>query len=196
VGRADWIEDVPARQVVERAERKSLPESESLRERRTPSSMKRATAKGGAKRGLEIHKLLEKIAWLSVGEIPRMELSGAGKLVEDILAIEEIHRFFEKPSESALLYREQSFEVILEGRWMTGVVDRLIVEDEHATVIDFKTDHVAHAEELRERYRPQMQAYAKAFTQLLGKEVDWVMISTKLKSVVTAEGDLTQGEFT
>lgn len=193
-GEGDWTQNVKAREEVVVSKSLALGEGVRLRSRATPSSGKGGAMTRGAKIGEEVHEMFEEIAWLEPGEIPRMELSAAGKLVEDALKVPEVHRLFEK-KEGVQVYREQAVEIILNGKWVTGVVDRLLVSEERVTVVDFKTDSVRNAEELRTRYAGQMNSYAEAMGVLFGREVDCVMVSTKLKEVVSMKGHAEQGEL-
>ncbi len=50
-----------------------------------------------------------------------------------------------------------------DGRVIAGTVDRLLVEDEHVFVIDFKTGRVPAAEaDVPNSHRAQMAAYSEA----------------------------------
>jgi len=96
------------------------------------------------------------------------------------------------------VFREQAVEVILDGRWMSGVIDRLLIERDgggrviSATVVDFKTDRVETEAELAERHGGQMLAYRKALSDVLAvKEdaIDCVLVSTALKKVIKNCGE-------
>lgn len=57
---------------------------------------------------------------------------------------------------------------------LQGVVDCCFETAAGLTVVDFKTDHVETAEEIRSRaehYRPQLEAYSRALEQVLEKPV-------------------------
>jgi ATP-dependent helicase/nuclease subunit A len=52
---------------------------------------------------------------------------------------------------------------LLDGRVVAGTVDRLLVEDDRVSVIDFKTGRVpAGADQIPAAHRAQMAAYAEA----------------------------------
>ena len=53
------------------------------------------------------------------------------------------------------------------------MVDCFFEEDGELVVVDFKTDHVSHAQldERAEHYRPQLEAYSMALTRVMGKKV-------------------------
>ena len=56
---------------------------------------------------------------------------------------------------------------------LQGVVDCFFEEDGELVVVDFKTDHLSHAQldERAEHYRPQLEAYSMALTRVMGKKV-------------------------
>ena len=193
-GDSAWTKVLPSREQVEPVVEMKLARKVELRPRATPSSNKKSVLTSGAKMGEEVHLMFEEIAWLETKEIPRLPLSAAGKLVEDALKVTEVHRLFER-QKGMQVYREQAIEVIFDGKWMTGVIDRLLVTKDLVTVIDFKTDAVRSADELLMRYSGQMQSYADAMKEIFDREVECVMVSTKLKKVVSMKGRMEQGEL-
>lgn len=52
-----------------------------------------------------------------------------------------------------------------------GIIDVCFEEDGELVVLDYKTDRVRKAEELREKYHAQLDYYAEALEQLLQKPV-------------------------
>ena len=168
------------------------------RRRATPSAAKGAVltgGKGGAgmKVGSEVHALFERIAWLKAGEIPKLPRTQAGAMTEGLLRNAEAHKVFEEPEGNVTLHREQGFEVLIDGRWMSGVVDRMHVFRDEAGVVtrvevyDFKTDRVETAEELDAVYGEQMEAYRKAMAAVFDVEdVTCWLVSTALEAVVEA----------
>lgn len=123
--------------------------------------------------GTRVHELYEQIEWFLPSEQPSFEEAAPQekKLVTDFLADPENHRFFEKPEgETIELLREQAFEAVLDGKWLSGKIDRLhLVRDDagkplRATVIDYKTDHTPDPE----RHRAQMNDYRQAVSLLFG----------------------------
>jgi hypothetical protein len=120
--------------------------------------------------GTRLHALCEQIEWLAPGEIPA--LPGAApadraQLVE-FLGRPALHRLFERPDGRVELLREQAFEVVLDGQWLSGKIDRLELERDadgrpiRARVFDFKTDQTPNVE----RHRPQMDDYRRAVARL------------------------------
>jgi ATP-dependent helicase/nuclease subunit A len=174
-----------------------LGDAVSLRARMTPSASKTSdvTNSGsgtGMQVGSEVHQLFEQISWLDVGEIPRMPRSRPGMIVEETLADPGIHRIFEKGSGDIELFREQSVEVIQDGKWLSGIVDRMHIwrgDDGvpmQITIIDYKTDS-ATPEEITAKYTGQMRCYQKALVDIFGigtEQVKCLIISTRNKVVV------------
>ena len=186
----------------------TLPKGKPLRGRSHPSGLKKFDDEGaeggrvdGRRVGKEMHRLFEKIAWLSAGELPRQPFTKAGKIVEDTLKVPKIHAVFE--DQGAELFREQAVELIYQGKWMSGVVDRLHVYREggeviRVEVIDFKSDFVKSEKELSARYAGSMMTYQGAVAQIYGIDparVECRLVSTVLGKVVEMKEVSVQGEL-
>jgi len=192
-GDSDWFDGVSERTPRPAAVAPALAEGTALRGRSTPSGTKldagpvAAGAVGGLAFGREVHRLFERLAWLDDG------LDGFGegpvaKAVRECLEVEEIACLFRR-HDGLEVFREQPIEVILDGRWMSGVIDRLLVERDaagrvrSATVVDFKTDRVEQESELVERHSSQMLAYRQAVAAALDLdpgEIACTLVSTAL----------------
>ena len=200
-GRRDWIESVePAGAKKGREPERELGRGTARRERVSPSRRKAAgatPAEGGTGRGFgtEVHVLFEGIGWLDSGLAPGFP-PGAGqaavKAVEGCLAVPEIRALFE-PRAGTELYREQPFELLVDGKWMSGVLDRLhVFRDADGKVtacelLDYKTDVVKQGDELREVYAEQIGDYRSALSALFGLQagkVRGLVVSTHLREVV------------
>jgi ATP-dependent helicase/nuclease subunit A len=196
-GDARWFEKVTARTPKGTVEAPVLAEGVSMRKRVTPSGEKlTVSGKGGTgkKVGLEVHQMFEGISWLKAGEVPKLARTQAGAMVEDLLREDAGHALFEKPDGEVELLREQAFEVLLDGSWMSGVIDRMHVfrdgagSVERVEIFDYKTDRVESGEELVERYRGQMAAYCRAMRQVFEcGEVRANLVSTALKGVIVVD---------
>lgn len=120
--------------------------------------------------GTRAHALFEQIEWLAPGEWPPLEQAGPPEahLAVEFLKNPRNHAFFERPAGEVELLREQAFEAILGGRWLSGKIDRLHLEKDaagraiRARILDFKTDRVADYE----RHRLQMEDYRQAVALL------------------------------
>ena len=192
-GDPNWTDPVKSRCVEVRAPVPVLGKCIPLRQRATPSAVKGASTGSsgvGMRIGTEVHALFEKIAWLKKGEVPNQPFSQSGKIVEEALKLPNIHRLFE--DRGAELFREQRIELIVNGRWMSGVIDRMHVYDDgenavQIEVIDFKIDAVADTEMLLTRYSDQMRSYRRAVAKIFEIEesvVTCLLLSTHHSEVI------------
>ncbi|MEJ6561027.1 MAG: UvrD-helicase domain-containing protein [Akkermansiaceae bacterium] len=188
-GDPEWSAEVQPRETVAKKPTIQLGEAVALRSRSTPSAAKGEITGGGTGRriGNEVHALFETVGWLAPGEVPKMPLSQAGKMVEDALKLPHLHAVFE--DQGGQLFREQQVELILDEKWTSGIVDRMHVFRENGEVtrvevIDFKTDAVEGLE-LLGRYAGQMKSYRRALAQVFG--VDENMMTCQLLSTHLGE---------
>lgn len=96
--------------------------------------------------------------------------------------VSQIGERVRKASANKKLWREQPFvymrekaEKKLQGQLIQGVIDLYFIEDGAVSIVDYKTDRVAKGkageEELKRRYRVQLEYYAEALSQLTGLSV-------------------------
>jgi ATP-dependent exoDNAse (exonuclease V) beta subunit len=93
----------------------------------------------------------------------------------------------------AEVWRERSFEIVLDGAWVTGVFDRVVLERSdaghpvRATVWDFKTDRTdgaAGVAEMVARHAGQLHLYRRVAAVLAGIDVQRVvceLVLTRLR---------------
>lgn len=167
------------------------------RARTSPSGAKKAgviaPSASGMAFGRELHVAFERIGW--VDELELSALPGeTGKLVLELMGMPGIRPLFERRGRNIGLFREQAVEAILDGQWLSGIIDRLHVirgadgKVESLELIDFKTDAVDRAEQLVERYAGQMAAYREVLGKAYGDvPVRCLLISTKLRAVVATK---------
>ncbi|MEN8796069.1 MAG: UvrD-helicase domain-containing protein [Akkermansiaceae bacterium] len=201
-GDPNWTADIPEREHKKKEALPQLGNAILLRSRSTPSAAKGAIVGGGTGRriGNEVHALFEKIEWLAPSEVPDLPRSQAGKIVEDTLKDLTLHQVFE--NQGAQLFREQQVELILDEKWVTGIVDRMHVYGEcdeisRIEIIDFKTDAV-DLDELVNRYAGQMENYRRAIAKVFDVEAEKVssrMLSTHLGALIDPRDQLKQGEL-
>ncbi|MGD7652540.1 MAG: UvrD-helicase domain-containing protein [Verrucomicrobiales bacterium] len=143
----------------------------------TPSSSKSAATRavghssGGMDYGNEVHQLLESVAWHdeSPADLPE---SLAGSAVARLLESPQLAPVFRKNNRAVALLREQPVDAIIDGKHLTGIIDRLHLHHDangnvtRAEIIDFKTDDVAGTDELVARYSGQMTAYRNAIARI------------------------------
>jgi ATP-dependent exoDNAse (exonuclease V) beta subunit len=143
--------------------------------------------RAGADFGAAVHALFAEVEW---AEGPgREELAatwqtregGSAPVAEATacLLASSLAEIWAKPkgARRTEVWRERPFEMVLEGAWVTGVFDRVIVESDaaghpvRAMVIDFKTDRFTDAkvdEAAITRYAPQLNLYRHAVAVLTG----------------------------
>ena len=155
----------------------------------SPSSFKTQTGEGSgfvslsqeaAELGTEVHEALAGIEWLESGiQLPENISQHAEKLVRGFFEKPIAQEVFTKPEQAHNLWRERAFDVTLDGQWVSGVFDRVLVylseagEPTSAIIYDFKTDHGSPAA-IEERYAGQMEVYRKAICALLRLSPDCV----------------------
>jgi len=134
---------------------------------------------GGAARhlGTEVHELLAQVEWLG-GEPDYTGATVQGaELVRKFLDSDRA-KVLQKPGGNFAVWRERAFDVEIEGRAVSGILDRVHVEFSKdgkpisARIYDFKTDKGNL--DLHERYKPQLDAYIQATAILLGISPDQV----------------------
>jgi ATP-dependent helicase/nuclease subunit A len=135
-----------------------------------PSEAMRASAR----RGTWIHQLLERLPAISPDDRPsvaRRWLEGSVGLSDPDLRteiVEQVCHILSHPHFASLFAPGSLGEAPLaatlpDGRVIVGTVDRILVEEERVSVIDFKTGRVpANEGEIPTSHRLQMEAYAEA----------------------------------
>ncbi|MBC7981083.1 MAG: PD-(D/E)XK nuclease family protein [Armatimonadetes bacterium] len=196
IGNQDWAETLPRVEMKAETASRGLGEAVPKRSRSTPSARK-ATANGfiagsheGRRFGTAVHEAFEKVSWLDEGETPDFS-EDMGKTLEGMLEVGEIRELFLRGGKDVELYREQRVEAVMGGKWLSGVIDRLHVhrdgkgEVRRVEIIDFKTDRVAAADELKAKYAGQMEAYRQAMRIIYPEaEVRCLLVATGSKAVV------------
>ena len=121
--------------------------------------------------GSEVHQALSRLSWIDEGSPDLANLSPtSAALVTDFLKTDTAARLFVRPSKRCSLWREKAFDVVLDGRWVSGVFDRVVIFHDasgrasQATIYDFKTDEG----NIGETYREQMSLYRKSLAFLIG----------------------------
>jgi ATP-dependent helicase/nuclease subunit A len=196
-----WYEKIPLAQASPKADERPVvldprfSPRPSRRPTRTPSRMHPVAplpegwcalgdARSGAEFGRAVHELLAEVEWRPADGGARLALEWEARGVEPaaVAAVLACLRepsllpVFEEPA-GGEVWRERGFEMILDGAWVTGVLDRVLVarsgdgQPVAATVFDFKTDSFAEeaaAGSAVERHGGQLQVYRRAVSQLAG----------------------------
>lgn len=185
---------------------------------RLPSSAKRAAVSGamafsleprhGAEFGTAVHALFAAVEWGGAAAVRvALEAARARGVAPEVVAEAEaclaapgLTEIWAPPTglaagHSAEVWRERAFELVLDGAWITGIFDRVIVVRDAtrrvvaAQVIDFKTDRADDAAELAvlvRRHAPQVEIYRRAAAVLTGlapAAVEARLVFTRLRQV-------------
>lgn len=164
-----------------------------------PQFLKETEELLGASRGSAYHKFLELLDFSKEYEAEALQqvledLCKEEKLsqeMKDCIQVKEILPFLHSElgkrtrlaAKAKALYKEQPFvlgvdvreidpeyteeEVIL----VQGIIDVYFEEEGELVVLDYKTDRIQNALELKEKYHTQLDYYARALEQLLEKKV-------------------------
>ena len=165
----------------------AVPRRERLSPSRQEGLKSRAPAsQAGAAFGMKVHRAFEAVGWLDENP-PALPNDDAGRLVGKLLVDPGIRPLFERRGREIRLLREQPLDAVVEGKWLSGVLDRLHLHLDPSgvvrqlEVIDFKTDAVANMCELIERHGPQMEAYRMALALAYpAAEIQCRLLSTAL----------------
>lgn len=153
----------------------------------------------GASRGTVYHRLMELLDFSrvydeAVLEQQLKEYVETGKVTQDMancIRINDILYFLNtrtgqrmrRAAVQNLLRKEQPFVLGMEANELDpeekngdlilvqGIIDVYFEEDDGLVVLDYKTDKIYCEKELADRYRAQLDYYAKALTQMTGKPV-------------------------
>jgi ATP-dependent exoDNAse (exonuclease V) beta subunit len=194
-GSPDWIETLPIASLGKPVTAlPSLAAGVTRRERTTPSSAKKKSTAAavthsatGMQFGNEVHAAFEGVGWIDE-ELPALPASDAGKLVSELLAFPKLRPLFECQARPVELYREQPIEAILDGQWLSGVIDRLHLHRDatgqvtRVEVIDYKTDALDEIGEFQIRYGGQMRAYREVIQRAYPEAaVECILLSTRCR---------------
>ena len=148
--------------------------------------------------GDAVHALLAEVQWADAAGITRLAKAwvargAAGEQALACVRAPALAAVWARPSGSASaeVWRERAFEIVLEGKWVTGVFDRVVIERAasgraiRATVFDFKTDRVADdagVEAVLARHEAQLNLYRRAaavFVNLGDEQVACELVLTR-----------------
>jgi ATP-dependent helicase/nuclease subunit A len=192
-GTSNWVEDFPVTTRTKiAAVMPALAASVPRRSRMTPSKTHGfPAASEGREFGREVHAVFEQISWLDE-ETPALPTTAAGKQVASLLEIPAIRALFLRGDRSIQLLREQPLDAMLEGQWLSGVMDRVHLHREadgqvsRIEIIDFKTDTVAEISTLVEKYTPQLHAYRTVMARIYpAAVVECILISSHFRQPLT-----------
>ncbi len=198
----------------------AAPAIRSRFQRRTPSGEEERLVSAGslfapsslsaAELGTAVHTLFEEVGWLPGVDAAAAEAAAGGRLsVSDAVwqeASQQFHTSLEaeavqaalaRPGDDAELWRERTFEALVEEHWVSGCFDRVQIERDSrgravaATILDYKTsrlDREGALERAVAHYRPQMQLYRTVLSRLLEldeTDIDLKLVFTRTGEVIT-----------
>jgi ATP-dependent exoDNAse (exonuclease V) beta subunit len=153
--------------------------------------------------GAQVHELFAEVEWLGAGDVARWEAKwrseeASGEAIDAAVAclrsaeLAPVWHRMETPCRVEV-WREKAFEVVLDGVWLTGVFDRVVVEydmDNRATaiwVIDFKTDRIPDSGPagLIARHSTQLDLYRRVAALLTGLSPRAVRCSLALVMILS-----------
>jgi len=140
--------------------------------------------------GTLVHRLFEDVTWLDETTTAALEKAWepvaashpairdeALSLVRGCLEVDAVRHALSRPAPHASCWRERSFEILLDGEWLSGTFDRVAITGDasgkpvEATILDYKTDRVETAEDVEKAitvYRPQLDTYGEVLSRMTG----------------------------
>ncbi len=186
--------------------------TQPLPRRRTPSGEESFRVTGrilfgagrepGRRLGTLVHELFAEVEslvppaelearWLARDLVSADDLAGRGDPVAHE-ALRQVRGVLAAPACAAVfqprgpVWRERSFDLVVEGDWISGTFDRVLLERDAAGaltgawIVDFKTDDIADDAALDEKcqgYAPQIALYRSAIARLTGLPLEAVRAS-------------------
>ena len=132
--------------------------------------------------GTEIHEVLSRIEW----DAAQVDLSSCSRdarsLIELFLKSSEAKELFGCPGEGWELWNEKPFDLMIGGKWISGIFDRVHIrkvcgKTVEAKIFDYKTNR-STPEKIAKEYEGQMEQYRQAAAKLLGISPDKVEART------------------
>ena len=132
----------------------------------------------GSQRGTEIHELLQRLEWLDGSSAAQEIVAQCGELGVDLVSDSPLRRALEQVEGVVELWRERSFEVLVDGAWLSGIFDRVVLRHDASghlkgDIYDYKSNRrregesaEGFTERMRETYSGQMQTYRRALSHL------------------------------
>ena len=127
-------------------------------------------------RGSLVHALLEQIEWLD--EIAPIELESlwdqhvpdaTAEMRREVLdSLESAAPILNRPSPGARCWREKRFETLIDEDWISGTIDRVILDGDSATIVDFKTTALTDGAAPPKKYHDQLESYRTVVHKMTG----------------------------
>lgn len=162
----------------------------------------------GAEHGIEVHELLSGIEWLDGLDVEDWAESARKKgfsneaisEVRGTLGSKDLLEVFQRPGEGWEVWRERAFEMLFEGTWVSGVIDRACVsraadgQVQAIRVYDFKSDSFSDGPTgmgIPTQYLDQIALYRRVLAAATGLDVQRVraeLVLTRGKRLFSVEG--------
>ncbi|HWP50349.1 MAG TPA: helicase-exonuclease AddAB subunit AddA [Clostridia bacterium] len=167
------------------------PESGEFRFAKKPA-FTLGSASSGSERGTAVHAFMQYCDYSAAqkdvtAEVARLSNAGIlSKRQAELVELDKIERFFQSGLAQRVfaadeVLREFAFMVSAaacastveltaennEAPMLQGIADCILIEQDHAVVIDYKTDYVKNAQILHERYAPQLSLYREMLASVL-----------------------------
>jgi ATP-dependent helicase/nuclease subunit A len=164
-----------------------------------------AAGSGAADFGTKVHSLFETVEWwhqsaAAAWQAARQQEGASAEALAEVLRTlnhPQCAVMFSAAGDYAEVWRERVFEVIVDGVWLTGVFDRVLVARDakgrvtQAWVIDFKTDRAGPSDGGRAavaKHAGQLNLYRRVAAILTGlplAQVECSLVLTAGPSLVT-----------
>lgn len=141
--------------------------------------------------GTAIHSLFEKVAFIEDADPAAIVAAwgAAATATEPVrrdvavqfqhaMRTDDVRKALSRPAAARVaLWRERSFEIVIDDTWVSGQFDRVVIERDAddrvcaVTILDYKSNRIEDTAracaDKAEHYRPQMQLYRKALGRIL-----------------------------
>ncbi|MFT4549451.1 MAG: ATP-dependent helicase/nuclease subunit A [Verrucomicrobiales bacterium] len=210
------IDEPKPKAIIQKAAPATLPESarRPRHRRRTPSGSHAIGTLTSAQifspsgtsaltHGLLVHALFEQIEWLdetTLAEIKKRwdeTVPDATKAMrQEVLdSLDAAAPILNRPSPTATCWREKRFETLIDGDWISGTIDRVILDGERATIIDFKTTELEEntpPSQAAAKYQQQLNTYHAVVQKMTGlqeQNIKCYLFFTKTELLIQAAAD-------
>ncbi len=156
----------------------------------SPRPQNTEAGRAAAEFGTQVHAVFERLTRWDDADTPtwaHTPATDAERTVAECLQYPDIKALFMPPADTVIM-KEQRIEAIDGDKWISGIIDRLHLNGDHATIIDFKTDRTDSPDELRHRHADQLKAYAAIVARITGiapDKITCILVSTHMKCPVT-----------
>ncbi len=120
--------------------------------------------------GLKVHDVLEQFDWFE--SVPEFDADDdVSEFLNAAFENEKIFELFKKPAGNVEVWKEKAFEIILDGSWVSGRFDRVVLWKNGAgdyigaEIIDWKTGY-KNPEESAPLYANQMEIYRTVISRM------------------------------